>query len=570
MSTEISPEQQQIEQLAAKPFGVRAAGYLRLTGPGFLQSALTLGGGSLAGSLFLGVIGGFSMLWVQLAAIALGAIMLAAIAYVTLSLERSPFDGMRRDVNPFLAWGWWFGALVANMIWALPQYALAYAAITENLLPGIVADPEALGPKLAITIILGLLVTIPTLLYRKGRGARLYENLLKVLVAIIVLAFAGVVVRLTFTGQLAWVQILAGFIPNLGQLNHPAGGFPEALDQIANDEARAWWSARIVDIQRNCMIAAASAAVGINMTFLMPFALLARGWNRKFRELANFDLSVGMVIPFVLATGCVVIASASQFHAQPWRGVEVEANGAYALAPGGNPASFEALKGAISAREQALPGAPLEPAEVRIASMLVPRTNDDLAGALQGLFGQSLISQKVFGVGVLAMALSTISLLMLVSGFNICAATGAPPGGLAYRLCALVPAFGLLWPFLWTGASKAYLAITIGTIGYTLLPLALLSFLFMLNSKRLLGAQAPAGRSRIIWNTLMGAAILITGSASIWTAWNKDLFGFPIGKILLVVAAIGTIAGAVIVRRRHQREDAGMNPGNGAGGAESA
>ena len=72
----------------------------------FLQSAITLGGGSLAGALFLGVIGGFEMLWVQFFAMIMGAIMLAAIAYVTLTTGNSPFKGIRDHVNPVLAWGW--------------------------------------------------------------------------------------------------------------------------------------------------------------------------------------------------------------------------------------------------------------------------------------------------------------------------------------------------------------------------------------------------------------------------------------------------------------------------------
>ena len=39
--------------------------YLGLSGPGWLQSALTLGGGSLASSLFLGALAGFGLLWLQ-------------------------------------------------------------------------------------------------------------------------------------------------------------------------------------------------------------------------------------------------------------------------------------------------------------------------------------------------------------------------------------------------------------------------------------------------------------------------------------------------------------------------
>ena len=50
--------------------------FMKLSGPGWLQSAITLGGGSLASSLYLGVLGGFALLWLQPMAMILGIIML--------------------------------------------------------------------------------------------------------------------------------------------------------------------------------------------------------------------------------------------------------------------------------------------------------------------------------------------------------------------------------------------------------------------------------------------------------------------------------------------------------------
>ena len=38
--------------------------------------------------------------------------------------------------------------------------------------------------------------------------------------------------------------------------------------------------------------------------------MLNKGWGKKHRGLAIFDLSTGMVIPYVLATSCVAIAAA--------------------------------------------------------------------------------------------------------------------------------------------------------------------------------------------------------------------------------------------------------------------
>ena len=101
---------------------------------------LRLGGGSLASSLFLGILGGFSLLWVQPLAMMLGIVMLSAIGYVTLSTQERPFEAVRVHVNPVLAWGWILAVAAANIVWCLPQYALANEVLSQNLLPGLFGD----------------------------------------------------------------------------------------------------------------------------------------------------------------------------------------------------------------------------------------------------------------------------------------------------------------------------------------------------------------------------------------------------------------------------------------------
>lgn len=104
--------------LAAEAKGGEAKlrAFAKLSGPGWLQSALTLGGGTLAGSLYLGVLSGPHLLWLQPVAMALGVIMTSAIGYVTLSTREKPLDAVSRYINPVMAWGWahwrpvWFGS----------------------------------------------------------------------------------------------------------------------------------------------------------------------------------------------------------------------------------------------------------------------------------------------------------------------------------------------------------------------------------------------------------------------------------------------------------------------------
>ena len=90
--------------------------FARLSGPGWLQSAITLGGGSPPGTFPWG---NRRILHprVQLLAMILGVIMLCAISYITLSTGRSPFEAMRNEINPVLAWGWLIATLLANLVW---------------------------------------------------------------------------------------------------------------------------------------------------------------------------------------------------------------------------------------------------------------------------------------------------------------------------------------------------------------------------------------------------------------------------------------------------------------------
>ena len=140
--------------------------FLKLSGPGWLQSGITLGGGSLSSSLYLGVLVGFSFMWLQPLAMILGIVMLSAIAYVTLSTGERPFRSINRHVNPVLGWGWLLASMTANLVWSLPQFALGTAAIRQNLLPRVVgggADsiiPDPIAQILVVGVFLGVCILI--------------------------------------------------------------------------------------------------------------------------------------------------------------------------------------------------------------------------------------------------------------------------------------------------------------------------------------------------------------------------------------------------------------------------
>ena len=540
--------------------------FMRLSGPGWLQSAITLGGGSLAGSLYLGVLGGTSFLWLQPMFMILGIVMLSAIGYVAMSTDERPFQAINRHVNPVLGWSWALACLAANMVWCLPQFSLANSVLEQNLAPGLYADTGA-GPfwgKMIVAMAILSVTILITWSYGSGHwGLKLYEILLKLMVAVIVICFVSVVWALASKGELSWGSILWGFLPDPTRLGRPAPGFNEALFAVSDESLREFWNSKILTVQFDKMAAAAATAVGINMTFLFPYSILRKGWSREFRGLQVFDLCTGMFIPFVLATSCVVIAAANQFHAKPVPGL-VSSN------QEGKPTAKElkSFRGIMSARVKKEMGdeaynemisgqsqfkqittfnsklvespysgskaaamkkllgenaldlkiAAVPESERTIAAMLVERDANRLAKSLAPITGGS--ANYLFGIGVLGMTLSTITLLMLISGFVICEVFNLPSTGWSFRLACLPAAVGALGPFIWSKAGFA-LAVPTSVFGLMLLPIAYITFFILMNQKSLLKDEMPRGRSRWTWNILMALAAGVATVSSLYMVWSK-------------------------------------------------
>jgi Mn2+/Fe2+ NRAMP family transporter len=533
-------EKRQLREAKARGGLAVFGAYLKFSGPGWLQGAITLGGGSLAGSLYLGVLGGYSLLWLQVLAMIMGVLMLGAITYVTLSTGKRPFQAINDHINPVLGWGWAIATLLANVVWCLPQFTLGTAAVQQNLLPGLA------GNFGKVVICLGLLgiATVVIWFYDTGsRGIKLFELILKSMVGLVVICFFGVVLKMSLGPDgLPWGEILSGFIPDLSLLHHPAASFNPALEAAGG--FRSFWSDMIVAQQRDVMITAAATAVGINMTFLLPYSMLKKGWDKESRGLAIFDLSTGLFIPFVLATGCVVIAAASQFHVTPQPGV-IEGT-----APAGMLRQYNDNLGARLTRElgadavgqlspeaKAMRVAALPEGDKRLAAMLVKRDAFNLAQSLERLTGKTF-SHYVFGVGVLGMALSTIIILMLISGFTVCEILGLPQEGWPHRLGCLIAGVGVLGPFIWEGKTQFWLAVPTSVFGMTLLPIAYFTFFLMMNNRALMGSELPGGGRRIALNFFMLVALALAAFGAGWSIWSKIKWlgvGLVTGYILLAV-----------------------------------
>jgi Mn2+/Fe2+ NRAMP family transporter len=558
MNDKIFRDREILSAAEAKGGGAKIGAYLRLSGPGWLQSAITLGGGSLGGALYLGMLGGTSMLWLQLVAIAIGVIMLSAISYVTLTTGKRPYAAINEYVNPVLGVGWLTATILANMIFILPQFALCCDALDTNLFPGLIEnmsgstfvgslsntnmDPQALS-KLIISLGVGLAAfTIVVMSFKPGWMSKIFDLLLKIMIAIVVISFVAVVYLLSTAGELDWAAIGMGFIPNIFHWNTPSAEIQGLLIGL-DGSATTYWENAIIKNQQNSMIGVTSTAVGLNMTFLLPYSMLARGWDRPFRGLARWDLIMGMAIPYLLVTTCIVIASSHAFHAKADENFLSDDASVVQTSPLSNGAV-----GPLTARYIDINGdegkttlaeaedskqviaefvTTLEPAERQLALTLVKPNAGQLAVTLVPVFGDpsdpvsTQRAKLIFGLGALAMGFSTIIILMMINGFAFAEIFG-DYHNVSARVVGSVAALvsGVAWVWLWGGASKTWLLVIASTFAGMLLPIAYVAFFLLMNSRKLLGDEKPTGGRMSIWNVLM--LIGIAGAfAQAWGGYTK-------------------------------------------------
>ncbi len=615
MNPRIERDREMIVEARKKGKGALAGVFVRLSGPGWLQSAITLGGGSLSSSMYLGVLGGFAFLWLQPLAMIAGIIMLSAISYVTLSTDETPLKAINRHVNPVLGFGWLFASMTANIVWSIPQYSLGMASLRQNLFEGILGDAGLLGGAglyVSALIILCVAMSAGMLYSVGGRGVKIFEIMVKCLVGMTVLCFIAVVVRLLATREIIFGDVVSGFIFHPLLLREPVTAFSEQIALVA-PAFQNFWSDMIVGQQRDVMISAGATAVGINMTFLLPYSMLRKGWDREFRGLAIFDLSTGLFFPFLLATSCVVIASASQFHATPANGfiplteeqsvdemgAVVDADGAVVEPPANLVGPYRALmrdRIMMEGPAQIFAGVPEERKELvvmrinaalvalaeeeniqrraeaeqtgldaidiesitldtvsitplytdvgmellsytgqgiflnalipemseadrRMAAMLVRRDAFNLAEALAPITGDQF-ARYVFGLGVMGMAMGASTMLMLINGLCFCALLDVPAKGWQQRVGMLMPVVAIVVPLFWRGAFM-WLAVPTSVFAMTLLPFAYLSFWLLMNQRKYLGADAPVGPKRILWNVLLAFSTVLACIGAFWSIYSR-------------------------------------------------
>jgi Mn2+/Fe2+ NRAMP family transporter len=283
-----------------------------------------------------------------------------------------------------------------------------------------------------LPIVLVLLAASTAVCWSYGRGSRralrVFERLLKYMLLFMVGAFFLVVIK-TGVDFKALFDGLFGF------------HVPAAKEGVA------------------LVLGQLGAAVGVNMTFLFPYTLLARGWGRDHLRLKNFDLCISMFLPFVLATSFVTIACANTLYA---RGIQV--------------------RGAV-----------------------------DAAHALEPLVGLTL-GRVVFSLGVLSMCFTTMVLEMLLCGLVLSEMLGFELHGRAYKASTMVANVGALGAF---ASLPFWVPVAASSLNLVMIPAAYLGFFLLHNSKSYLGEDVVRGPKAALWNALLILAIVVVAAGAV-------------------------------------------------------
>lgn len=499
-----------LNELEKKPFLERSFGYMKMTGPGLLQSAMTLGAGSAAASVLAGASFGYKLLWVQPVAMFFGVMMFAAISNIVLTTKERPYGGFKRELGSiwdglrYLVILWAVGTIMASVIWHFPQYGLA-AGAARSVVKQFSPTKE---PVTNDTVIMGdfrkvdeehkaeivdswKLIKDEKIEKRSWFGLGAVELDKKtgkpimvdqftpfgysvnfalgfaILLINIIVVFnygrGGVGIRIYewfLRAMIALVILTFLMVVILNFKNIQWGevfrGFTAQHGIPLNDDPVE--RAKTITM----VLGMLGAAVGINMTFLYPYSLLKKGWGKEHKTLVKWDLGLTMFLPFVLVTSLIIIG--------------MTVSGVY------NP---DMVKGDL-VQDQIKPLA-------AAAALKTDLINESLATV-------------IFCGGLIGMTCGAISAHMTCCGFTMCEMLGFEHTTKRFRLFALTPSIGLLGvvielPFWFPVAASA--------VCFTMLPIAYLIFLIMNNRRSYIGDAVGKGPKRAIFNIILVAALCL-------------------------------------------------------------
>ena len=434
----LAAEKAELRRLASLPLGPRSLGYVKRTGPGLLQSAMTLGAGSATASVLAGASFGYKLLWVQPLAMLLGVFMLGALSNVVLTRGERPYKSFGQQIWKPLVFLWAFGTVTASVIWHFPQYGLIAGAARD--LAGVAGEGGALtGAGYAVSFIAGALILAMniTVVFNYGKGAtgvKIYERFLRTMIALVILFF--LLVCVLNVGNVNWVELFKGFIGYYGIPANPETGVVETKTYLQ-------------------VLGMLGASVGINMTFLYPYSLLAKGWGPEHKTLARWDLGMTMFLPFVIVTSLIMVG--------------MVATGVYT--------------GADVVLDKMSPLA--------------------AAKAFEGIPGGEII----FCLGLIGMCGGAVSVHMVACGFTMCEMLGLQMTQKRFRLFALTPCVGVLGVVV---TLPMWFPVFASAVCLTMLPIAYLIFFILNNKRSYIGDAVGKGGKRVFVNAMLTLALVFT------------------------------------------------------------
>lgn len=279
---DLAAERAALERIERRPPVLRFWGRIKLSGPGFMDSALTLGAGTLTAAMLSGAAFGYRTMWLLWLSMGLGLFMMAAMARFTC---RGGFRIIRIQNRHH---GWAVGSLLTALvgtaavavIFNYGQYSLGTHLI-ESLTPMLgFSFPRQWNWIVFMAVTSGLILSYG----RRGRrGIAAVETFMKAGIGIMLLSFGACLILV----GVDWGGLFRGmFVPWL-----PRGA--EGLDLF---------------------IASSAAAIGVMDWIFFHYTGLARGWGRRHERQARFDIFVGLFIPFIVVNYLVMAVFAATLH----------------------------------------------------------------------------------------------------------------------------------------------------------------------------------------------------------------------------------------------------------------
>jgi manganese transport protein len=281
---ELEAEVKKLEDIKTKPPLLRLGGYLRLGGPGFMDSALTLGAGTMTAAMLSGAIFGYRTMWILWVSMGIGMFMMAAMARFTCR------GGIAIIAAQNKYHGWIVGSLLTALIGNVAVaiiFNYGQVSLGTHLIESLTPLVGFEFPRQINWVVYMAVTSAIVLSYgREGkRGIKFVESFMKVSIGIMLLCFGACLVLV----GVDWGGFFRGiFVPWL-----PSG--VEGLDLF---------------------IASSAAAIGVMDWVFFNYAGLARGWGRKHESLARFDIFIGLFLPFILVNYLVISVFAGTLHQQ--------------------------------------------------------------------------------------------------------------------------------------------------------------------------------------------------------------------------------------------------------------